>query len=183
MRDQITLCFDAFKKRIEDIIEEIEAMSLDDPIKGAGSVAVSLEDLYKVAKRKYQSILLEKDCAIESKKKERQKALDELIPDIVNCVVKMECIDDELAGNVANQFFNEYVLDNLGRVRGKFAKYQPSVLAQVKVSFAVYLSTEKALSSIVKYISREEVILRDYPALIRQVLASLFHDSLRPFSI
>lgn len=175
------LDFETFKARVETMIADITAMELDDPLKGAGTVASTLEELYKVAKKKYQAVLAGKDLALMAKKTERQVALDKVIPDIVKCIKESDSLDDATARLVADRFYDEYVLDNLGHIRGKFIKFAPSVLSQVKISFGVFLSTKKAMDSIKKYIFREEVVCRDYPSMVRQVLASLFHTVLAPY--
>lgn len=175
------LDFETFKARVETMIAEITAMELDDPLKGAGTVASTLEQLSKVAKQKYQAVLIGKDNAIMAKKTERQVALDKVIPNIVKCIEESDRLDDATATLVADRFYDEYVLDNLGKVRGKFITYAPSVLSQVKKSFGVFLATRKAMDSMKKYIAREEVICRNYPSMVRQVLASLFHTVLDPY--
>ena len=145
------LDFETFKARVETMIAEITAMELDDPLKGAGTVASTLEQLSKVAKKKYQAVLKGKDSAIMAKKTERQVALDKVIPNIVKCIKESDRLDDATATLVADRFYDEYVLDNLGKVRGigkvrgKFITYAPSVLSQVKKSFGVFLSTKKAI--------------------------------------
>ena len=138
-------------------------------------------DIENSLKKKYQAVLAGKDLALMAKKTERQTALNKVIPDIVKCIKESDSLDDATATLVADRFYDEYVLDNLGHIRGKYIKYAPSVLSQVKISFGVFLSTKKAMDSIKKYIFREEVVCRDYPSLVRQVLASLFHTVLAPY--
>ena len=173
-----------FKERLSQIKDEIEGMTLTETICGVGSVVDALDDLASTVRAKARNILIEKDAAVEAMKKERHAALDKLIPDMMNEIRASVNIDEVLANQVADIFYNEYALTADGKLKGKYVKYTPSTFKLVKRSFAVNLSSTKALHAFQKYFSRfsEHTVRNDQCEMVRSVLASLFHDTLRTYT-
>lgn len=173
-----------FKERLSQIKDEIEAMTLTETICGIGPVVESLDELARTVRAKARNIRIEKEAALEAMKKERQAALDKLIPDMMNEIRASVNIDEVLANQVADIFYNEYALTADGKMKGKYVKYTPSTFKLVKRSFAVNLSSTKALRAFQKYFSRfsANAVLNDQCEMVRSVLASLFHDTLRTYT-
>lgn len=173
-----------FQERLSQLKDEIEGMTLTETVCGVGPVVEALDELGRTVRDKARGILIAKDAAVEAMKKERQAALDKLIPDMMNAIRDSVNIGDVLADQVAVLFYKEYVLTADGKMKGKFTKYTPSTLELAKRSFAVNLSSTKALHSFQKYFSRfsEYTIRNDQNELVRSILASLFHDTLRPYT-
>lgn len=173
-----------FQERLSQLKDEIEGMTLTEKQCGVGPVVDALDELARTVRAKARDILIEKDAAKAAMKKERQAALDKLIPDMMNAIRESVNIGDVLANQVAVLFYNEYVLTAEGKLKGKYTKYTPSTLELVKRMFAVNLASTKALHSFQKYFSRfsEYTIRNDQCELVRSILASLFHDTLNKYT-
>lgn len=172
---------DEYIQRVHGIIDEVANMVPSDMYR-AGHLACLLKKLGKLAQDKANELKTSAKIDNIFDLSGRRKALDPYIHLIHKAAMSGCPIDDQSAGNVAELFFIEYVLNEYGNVRKRFSKYgdrDGELFRNIRIAFAVDITREKTMASIKKYLDRHPGASVENS--VRQVLASIFHDVLRVY--
>lgn len=172
---------DEYIQRVHDIIDEVENMVPSDMYR-AGHLACLLKKLGKSAQDKADELKTSAKIDNIFDLSGRRKALDPYIHLIHKAAISGCPLDDQSAGNAAELFFIEYVLNEYGNVRKRFSKYgerDGELFRNIRIAFAVDITREKTMASIKKYLDRHPGASVENS--VRQVLASIFHDVLRVY--